>query len=103
VLVLSRSFEQLLAYVVFMSWLWFALAALAIFVYRRREPDAVRPFRTPGYPLTPALFIAAALVIVANTIVAQPAQSAIGLAFAAAGVPAYTLWRRRRQPSLATS
>jgi len=103
VLVLSGSFEQLLAYVVFMSWLWFALAALAIFVYRRREPDAVRPFRTPGYPLTPALFIAAALVIVANTIVAQPAQSAIGLAFAAAGVPAYTLWRRRRQPSLATS
>ena len=96
VLVLSGSFEQLLTYVVFMSWAWFALAALAIFVYRRREPDAARPFRAPGYPITPALFIAAAFAIVANTIVAQPTQSAIGLAFAAAGVPAFLLWTRRR-------
>jgi basic amino acid/polyamine antiporter, APA family len=95
VLVLSGSFEQLLAYVVFMSWLWFALAALAIFVSRRRAPDAVRPFRTPGYPVTPIVFVAAALVIVANTIVAQPLQSSIGLALAAAGIPAYLLWRRR--------
>jgi len=95
VLVLSGSFEQLLTYVVFMSWLWFALAALAIFVYRRREPDAVRPFRAPAYPLTPMLFVAAALVIVANTIVAQPAQSSIGLGLAVAGVPAYFFWRRR--------
>jgi basic amino acid/polyamine antiporter, APA family len=94
VLVLSGSFEQLLAYVVFMSWLWFALAALAIFVYRRREPDAIRPFRAPGYPLTPILFIAAALVIVANTVVAQPVQSIMGLGLAAAGVPAFYVWRR---------
>jgi APA family basic amino acid/polyamine antiporter len=95
VLVLSGSFEQLLAYVVFMSWLWFALGALAIFVYRRREPDAPRPFRTPGYPITPALFVAAALVIVVNTIVAQPAQSSVGLALAIAGLPAYFFWRDR--------
>jgi basic amino acid/polyamine antiporter, APA family len=94
VLVLSGSFEQLLAYVVFMSWLWFALAAGAIFVYRKRMPDAPRPFRTPGYPATPVVFIGAAMVIVVNTIVAQPRQSAIGLAFALAGVPAFLIWRR---------
>jgi basic amino acid/polyamine antiporter, APA family len=99
VLVLSGSFEQLLTYVVFMSWLWFALAALAIFAYRRRDPDAHRPFRTPGYPVTPILFVLAALVIVANTIVAQPMQSIVGLGFALLGVPAYFVWRRRnRQP-----
>jgi len=97
VLVLSGSFEQLLAYVVFMSWLWFALAAAAIFVYRRRVPNAPRPFRTPGYPATPLVFIAAALVIVVNTIVAQPRQSLVGLAFALAGVPAYLAWRRPRR------
>jgi basic amino acid/polyamine antiporter, APA family len=93
VLVLSGSFEQLLTYVVFMSWLWFAAAALTIFVYRRRQASGPRPFSTPGYPLTPALFILAALVIVANTIVARPVQSIIGLGIALLGVPAYFVWR----------
>jgi APA family basic amino acid/polyamine antiporter len=94
-LAVSGTFEQLLTYVVFMSWLWFALAALAIFAYRRREPDAVRPFRTPGYPVTPIVFVLAALGIVLNTVFAQPKQSLIGLAFAVLGVPAYLFWRRR--------
>jgi basic amino acid/polyamine antiporter, APA family len=94
VLVLSGTFEQLLTYVVFMSWLWFALAALAIFVYRRRDPHARRPFRTPGYPVTPIVFVAAALGIVVNTIVAQPVQSTIGLGFVLIGVPAFFVWRR---------
>jgi len=96
-LVLTGSFEQLLTYVVFMSWVWFALAALAIFAYRKREPDAVRPFRTPGYPLTPILFVLSALVIVGNTVIAQPRQSLIGLAITIAGIPAYLWWRAKRQ------
>lgn len=95
VLVLTGSFEQLLTYVIFMSWLWFALAALAIFAYRRREPDMPRPFRTPGYPATPVLFVIAALVIVMNTVVAQPVQSLVGLGIALLGVPAYFVWRSK--------
>jgi APA family basic amino acid/polyamine antiporter len=98
VLVLSGSFEQLLTYVVFMSWLWFALAALAIFVFRRKEPNTPRPFKTPGYPVTPAVFILAALIIVANTVIAQPVQSLIGLGITLVGIPAYLWWRRGRTP-----
>jgi APA family basic amino acid/polyamine antiporter len=95
VLVLSGTFEQLLTYVVFMSWVWFALAAMAIFVLRKREPDAPRPFRTPGYPFTPAAFVLSALVIVANTVVTQPTQSLVGLGITLAGIPAYLWWRSR--------
>lgn len=95
VLVLSGTFETLLTYVVFMSWVWFALAALSIFWYRARQPDLARPFRTPGYPVTPALFIVAALVIVVNTVMAQPRQSLIGLAITLVGLPAYLWWRRK--------
>ena len=98
VLVLTGSFEQLLTYVVFMSWLWFALAALAIFAYRRRPAPAHPAFRTPGYPATPALFILAAMLIVVNTLIAQQVQSVIGLGFAVLGVPAYFIWRRGAPP-----
>ncbi len=95
VLALSGTFEQLFTYVVFASWIFAALAAASVFVLRRQRPDAPRPFRVPGYPVTPALFIAAAAAIVMNTIVARPVQAMIGLGIVATGVPAYFVWKRR--------
>ena len=92
-LALSGSFEQLFTYVVFASWMFAGLAAAGVFVLRRRRPDAPRPFRVPGYPVTPALFIAAAAAIVINTIVGRPVQAVIGLGIVATGVPAYFAWR----------
>ncbi len=91
----SGTFEQLLTYVIFAGWIFWALAASAVFVFRRRRPDAPRPFRVPGYPLTPALFVLSAAAIVVNTIVAQPGRAAVGLAIVFSGAPAYVLWRRR--------
>jgi APA family basic amino acid/polyamine antiporter len=100
ILAATGTFEQLLTYVIFMGWVFFALATTAIFTYRRREPNAVRPFRTPGYPLTPVLFIVSALAIVVNTLVTQPQRGFIGLAGVALGVPIYYFWRWRRRPGL---
>src|SRR5690606_16835412 len=62
----TGTFEQLLTYVVFTGWIFYALGAAAIFSYRRRLPNAERPFRVPGYPLTPLLFVLAAGAIVLN-------------------------------------
>ena len=97
VLAVSGTFEQLFTYVVFASWIFAALAAASVFVLRRRRPDAPRPFRVPGYPVTPALFIAAAAAIVGNTIVARPVQALIGLGIVATGVPAYFVWTWNRR------
>ena len=94
VLTLSNTFDQLLTYVVFAGWIFYGLAALSIFVYRRRSPDAPRPFRVPGYPLTPALFVLAAAAIVGNTLREQPRIALIGLAIVLSGVPAFYLWKR---------
>jgi basic amino acid/polyamine antiporter, APA family len=91
----TGTFEQLLTYVVFVGWIFYALAAASVFVYRRRMPDAVRPYRVPGYPLTPLLFIAAAAALVVNTMVTQPARAAVGLGIALLGAPAYLAWRAR--------
>jgi APA family basic amino acid/polyamine antiporter len=98
VLAATGTFNTLLTYVVFMGWVFFALAAMAIFAYRRREPNAVRPFRTPGYPVTPILFVISALAIVLNTLFTQPQRGLIGLGGVALGVPIYYVWRSRRSP-----
>ncbi len=95
-LTLTGTFEQLFTYVIFASWLFAALAAASVFVLRIRRPDVPRPFRVPGYPFTPALFVAAAVAIVANTIVARPVQGLEGLGIVLAGTPVYLFWKLRR-------
>lgn len=97
VLTVSGTFEEILTYVVFVGWIFYGLAGAAIFVYRRRRPDADRPFRVPGYPLTPILFLATAAAIVVNTVFAQPREALFGVLIVAAGIPAYLVWRRRSE------
>jgi len=97
VLAASGTFEQLLTYVVFVGWIFYALGGVCVFVLRRTRPDAVRPFRVPGYPVTPALFVAAAAALVANTIVSQPARAAVGIGVALLGIPVYFFWKRSSQ------
>jgi len=94
VLAASGTYEQLLAYVVFIGWIFYALAAGSLFVYRKRFPNAVRPYSVPGYPFTPIAFIVAAIALVANTIVMRPAQAGVGLGIVLLGAPAYAFWRR---------
>jgi basic amino acid/polyamine antiporter, APA family len=100
VLASSGTFEQLLTYVVFIGWIFYAIAAASIFVYRKRAPDASRRYRVPGYPFTPIVFIAAAMLLVANTVVTQPGRSALGLGIVCLGIPAYAIWRRMAKGKL---
>jgi APA family basic amino acid/polyamine antiporter len=100
ILAAAGTFEQLFTYVVFSGWIFYGLAAAAIFVFRRREPDARRPFRCPGYPWLPALFVLSAATIVVNTIVSQTKNAVIGLGMVLSAVPFYYIWRwvgRRNQ------
>jgi APA family basic amino acid/polyamine antiporter len=94
-LAISGTFEQLLTYVVFTGWIFYALAAASILVYRRTQPNAHRPFRVPGYPLTPILFVGAAALLVLDTLLTQPRRAALGLGAVLIGTPAFYLWRRR--------
>jgi APA family basic amino acid/polyamine antiporter len=90
----TGTFEQLLTYVVFAGWIFYALGAMSVFVFRRREPNAARPYRVPGYPVTPLLFVLAAAALVVNTLITQPGRAAVGLGFVALGAPAYLIWRK---------
>jgi APA family basic amino acid/polyamine antiporter len=67
----------------------------AVLVLRRTKPGLPRPYRTFGYPVTPVVFIAAALYISLSTLATQPLNAFAGLAIIVAGVPAYMYWKRR--------
>ncbi|HEY0016958.1 MAG TPA: amino acid permease [Longimicrobium sp.] len=93
---LTGTYEQILSYVVAVDWVFFGLTAGAIFLFRRRGGDADDGVsRVPGHPLTTALFITAAALIVVSTVLAAPVDSAIGLGIMLTGLPVYLLWRRR--------
>jgi basic amino acid/polyamine antiporter, APA family len=94
VLVLSGSFDALTDYAVFAILIFSALITGAIFVLRRRLPDAVRPYRTWGYPVVPVLFLVVTAWLVVNTIVTTPRQSLAGLGLIALGLPFYWFWSR---------
>lgn len=96
VLAASGTFEELLTYVVFVGWAFYSVGAASIFFYRRRRAELPRPFRVPGYPWTPWLFIAIATLIVVNTVWLHPGRAAIGVGLVGLGVPVYLFWKRRR-------
>lgn len=101
VMAASGTFDELLTYVVFTGWAFYALGAASIFRYRTRDPHALRPFRTPGYPWTPLLFIGASAVIVLNAVFVHPARAMLGAGLVLLGAPAFWFWRRRQQVSAA--
>jgi len=93
-----RSFEQLIEIFILGSLPFWALAVGAVFVLRRRRPDLPRPYRTPGYPVLPILFVLAMLAIVWNSLREHPGLAGLTLAAILAGVPVYYGWgwARRR-------
>lgn len=95
VLILSGSFDTLTNYSIFSALIFVGLATAAVFVFRRRRPEAERPYRTWGYPVVPALVLLVTAWLIVNTIVTMPYESFGGLLFLALGVPAYWFFTRR--------
>jgi APA family basic amino acid/polyamine antiporter len=96
-LVQMGSFKQLLTHVVFTAWIFYGLAVGGVMILRKRFPDSVRPFRTPGYPVTPLLFVLAASAVVLSTLVSEPHNALTGIGLILLGVPVYFLFAFRQQ------
>jgi APA family basic amino acid/polyamine antiporter len=93
VIALSGTFDQITTSVIFAVWVFTALVGTSLFVLRRKLPAAPRRYRTPGYPVVPALFILVALWLVINTLTASPVESAAGLFLIALGLPFFFYFR----------
>ncbi len=94
-LLLSGHYDELYTMVIFPSWILYAMTAASVIVLRRKLPAAERPYRVPGYPVVPLLFVLVAGMLLYSTLLSSPRESGIGLAVIVAGLPFYFVWKRR--------
>lgn len=98
-LALSGTFQQLTVAVVFSSWTFYGLGALAVVILRKKSPNVVREFKTPFYPWLPIVFFVAAVLILTSALATSPFESGLGVVFTLLGIPVY-LWFRARSKRL---
>lgn len=110
-LLFSGTFDILTDTLIFVSWMFYAAGAYGLFVLRRKEPQTPRPYRVPGYPWVPGLFVIFALIYLGLTVyndvlayrvalaAGQPAlmNSAFGVVLTLVGTPIYFFYRRQRR------
>jgi APA family basic amino acid/polyamine antiporter len=94
-LVLSGSFDQLTDMLIFAAFFFYGATAFGVFVLRKREPDAHRPYKVWGYPIVPALFVIFCAALVVITCINRPREAIMGLVLMATGVPYY--WYKTRK------
>ena len=92
-------YGQLLDYIVPVDLLFYTLMVGSVIVLRIRRPDAERPYRAFGYPVTPIVYITLAAFLVANFILLSPKVSGIGFLIALSGLPVYLIWSRLGRPA----
>jgi basic amino acid/polyamine antiporter, APA family len=100
ILTLTGRYGDLLDYVVFGDWIFFAAVASTVFVFRARERRgrevATLRFRMPGFPLVPLAFVLAALYVVVGSIASNPGNAVKGTALILLGVPVFLFWEGKR-------
>jgi APA family basic amino acid/polyamine antiporter len=94
-LVLSGKYDDLYNFVIFGSWILYAMATASVFVLRRKRPDMERPYRTLGYPVVPALFLLGAALLEVRTFLDKPVQALLGIGLILLGLPLYFYWRKQ--------
>jgi len=95
-LLLGGSFRQFFSLAIFAEWMFYMIAGSTVFVFRRREPRAARPYRVWGYPVVPALFVLASAALLYYTFTDNLKSSAGGCLAILAGVPVFYFFARRR-------
>jgi APA family basic amino acid/polyamine antiporter len=93
ILTLTGTFKQLFTYVIFGEWIFFGLTVAAVIVLRKKRPDLDRPYKTWGYPVTPAIFVLASVYVAAMALRSSFTNAMFGLLIICLGIPAYLYWK----------
>jgi len=93
-LTFSGTYNQLITYIIFASWIFYAMSCAAVIILRKKRPEMKRPYKTPGYPYIPIIFILFAVFLTFNTILEAPRDAAVGAGIILAGLPLYFYWKK---------
>ena len=93
-LTFTGTFNQLITYIIFTSWIFYGMSAGAVIILRKKKPDMDRPYKTPAYPWIPIIFIFFAIFLTINTIMEAPRDATIGAGIILAGLPLYYYWKK---------
>ncbi len=93
-LVLSGSFDQLTDMLIFAAFFFYGATAFGVFILRKRDPNAERPYRVWGYPIVPALFVLFCATLIIVTCFTHPREAGLGVVLMLTGVPLYFWWNR---------
>jgi APA family basic amino acid/polyamine antiporter len=93
-LCLSGTYSNLLDYVVFAVLIFYVLTIAGIFVLRKKQPNAERPYKTFGYPIIPLLYMASASLVMFVLLIYKPAFTWPGLIIVLTGAPVYYIWQK---------
>jgi APA family basic amino acid/polyamine antiporter len=94
-LLLWGTLENLITYTVSVEWVFFTLAAIGIFIFRKKLKNAERPYKTFGYPVTPLIFIVINTWFVINIMINKPLHMLIGFAFLLLGIPLFLYFKKK--------
>lgn len=95
-MVMTQTFEQLTDTFVLAMWPFYALSVGAIYTLRKSQPNLQRPYKVVGYPVVPAVFIAAAIYLVVNALITDPKWTSITFAVVLMGLPVYYVFFSKR-------
>jgi basic amino acid/polyamine antiporter, APA family len=95
ILCLSGTYGDLLDYVVFAVLLFYILTVVGIFILRKKQPNAERPYKAFGYPVVPALYIFLASAISIDLLIFKPQYTWPGLGIVLLGIPVFFVWKKR--------
>ncbi|MBL7814144.1 MAG: amino acid permease [Saprospiraceae bacterium] len=96
-LVLSGSFDQLTDMLIFVAFFFYGATAAGVFILRKREPNAERPYKVWGYPIVPAIFVLFCITLIVITCFSNPREAGMGLVLTLTGVPLYYFWNNRKR------
>lgn len=99
-LVFSGTYSELLDYVIFAALLFYVLTVVGLFVLRRTQPNAERPYKALGYPWVPALYVVLCAAVMLDLLIVKPVYTWPGLIIVLSGIPVYWIWQRTRGRSL---